>query len=1047
MRFAKRMTWDKIGVIYADDDFSMAIANSVDARAQELGVCLESYVSVNEEQKIDSSTATAFFVISPPDDAYNVTKRLVERSANEPAKYQWFFSQPWSVETTDTLAELTAKSDVYALAISPIISDQFESYWMRRKNPSLPPVPENLWLLEYFAATKNCFLGAVPNASSVFDPEWLPCHNFNVPETSLDRVLRHTRVLPAVHALNTFAAAFRKARDFKCFPTQPSGYCGGLRDMTRKEFLDDVFGPLQIQHNAPGNRVPAGFVGAKKPSSNKIADVKFSLIRSAPNDQVRELFTYHRTSGIQAVDRSFSFQAAKCEADVCSNCVFLRSPGNYQTTASKTSEIQQDNGVSDARNRETVEQSRANKNGEATSAPASSTAKPPSHEKPGLSSGEDLDSEESVASVAHSIAAGIKSINNFDDVERAAKVAGPKYEASNDDDEGELEEQKITDIVIPALFAVHKAGPTPLQCSTEVDPQAIQEVEAFLWALDVVNRNVELLNGIEIGAVVFDTCSSPIKAAHLVSSVLAKEGDPMLEEISIEPQQLLAVVSAATGDETEAAAAILSPNLIATVSAKERSDSRLSSAYQLQVAVPMSVAARAVIDLLNHAGWTYASVIYSSHDADTVAGFRHFQQLAENTQICIGSIDKLNGTHRTTRALDRVFDQLAARTDTGSRVVVLWTDESDTQSILSKLHLMSPDQAERYRQLVWISAAGWVGGGRVHNLVKDVGRWLVVRPQVRVVQEFAEHFNRLRPENNERNPWYGEYWEQITQCQQSGDCRPVERIKPSTTTVIQTVYVIASGLARLIHDYCPNRQLLVNSAESERDDETAALCATNTTRFRETLLAYLQNTGTDRPGDADGEFGFTDHGYGDTPLEVVEVRGGFAEFAYHTLATYDQDGLHVHANASAGLLAVASECASRKEVCAGCLAKQQNQMLIKPSKDRLYVMGLFDVREKSRDGLWSCSSNVTSRGVQQTEVSAEKNVTGLSRSPHESRDWAEEKLASFPGSGKANCAGNDLFAHGRNLDASDVQTARRGLFRAVIFPSGFRAARVCHLSS
>lgn len=178
--------------------------------------------------------------------------------------------------------------------------------------------------------------------------------------------------------------------------------------------------------------------------------------------------------------------------------------------------------------------------------------------------------------------------------------------------------------------------------------------------------------------------------------------------------------------------------------------------------------------------------------------------------------------------------------------------------------------------------------------------------------------------------------------------------------MIQTVYVIASGLARMIEENCPDRQL-----------NKGVNCSTSTTTFRETLLGYLQNTGTDRPGDATGEFGFTDEGYGDTPLEIVEVRGGFSEFSYHNIGSYDQDVLRFKNESSIerGLLSVVSECsASRKEICAVCAAKQQNQMLVKGSKDRLYIMGLFDVRERNQEGLWSCSTNVTSHGIQQTEA-------------------------------------------------------------------------------
>ncbi|XP_045026097.1 LOW QUALITY PROTEIN: uncharacterized protein LOC116917782 [Daphnia magna] len=967
VRFSKQMLWDKVAVVYADDDYSLAITKSVSLKAEEMGVCFESFTPVSaDDVTMDAAgNSTAVLVISPPEDAQNVTRRLsLAASVGHRGPYQWLFSHPWSAEKTDLLAELTGPAEVYAVAVSPIIVDQFESYWLRRKTPILPAVPENLWFLEYMVTMKKCQLESIANITTI-DPSWLLCHNFNFAETSLERVLRNTRVLPAVHVLNVFASAFRKARDSKC--GSENGYCQSLRELTRKEFLDDVFHTLQLQHASPGNRVPAGFVGSKKPSSNKISDVKFSLIRSAEGDQIRELFSYHKSTGTQTIDRSFQIRPSQCPVDGCSDCVYFQSAGSYRTTPSTRN-------VEPAEETKAVEQYLEG----------------------------DLEPEESIISVnksssaqqdrAHQNRAELKDDQESDSRSKVIQQQPQESEEPQQELETQVEHRlKITDIIIPALFAVHKAGPTPLQCSAEVDPNAIQDVEAFLWALDVVNRNTDLLNGIEIGAVVFDTCSSPVKAAHLVSSVLAKEGDPMLEEINIDPDQLLAVVSATSGDETEAVTSVLAPNLITTVSAKERSDTRLTSAYHLQVPVPMSVAARVVIDLLNYSGWTYVSVVYSSHDVDSVTGFRHFQQLAENTQICVGLIEKLNRTSRTgpvraSRSLDRVFEQLATKMDLGGRVVILWTDEMDTQSILAKMHLLSPEQADKFKQLTWISANGWITGGKVQNFVKDVGRWLVVRPQVQLVKEFAEHFARLRPENNERNPWYGEYFDQMAQCQQSGECSPVPRIHPSTTTVIQTVYVVASGLARLIQDYCPDQQLLKASSVEASEENDGDLCATNTTTFRENLLAYLQNTGTDRPGDVNGEFGFTDHGYGDTPMEIVEVRGGFAEFTFIPMATYDQDVLQfssdknstsdvvmadVNNMAHDGLLSLVSECSavSQKEVCwSSCAAKQQNQMLIKASKDRMYIMGLFDVREKSRDGLYSCSTNVTTRGIQQTEA-------------------------------------------------------------------------------
>lgn len=729
--------WDKLSVLYADDDYSLAITKSINLKAVESGLCFESYYEINRDgipqiHQDGNDTATAVLVISPPEDAQNITRRILASQTGTGNKYQWLFALPWSAEKTELLEELSKVSDVYALALSPIIVEAFETYWNMRRNPQLAAFPENIWFLEYFARLKKCRLLDI-----VAEPDWMPCHNFNVPETSLDRLLRHTRVLPAVHVLNTFAHAFRKARESKC-SKEEVGYCASLRSMTRPEFLD-IFQKLQVQHGGPGNRVPPGFVGSKSLSSHRISDVKFSLVRSIqPGDRFRELLTYHKASGIKPIDRSaIPLTPTPCPHNGCMKCVFMQ--GGLYTSL-------QIRDTSPSIEPENVQQT------------VNISSKLPTDDV-AQHLDEDLNRAESI--ITSPQRTSLLPFNSSSSNGLLNVLPDVNFKETKESS-GTANNLKITDIIIPALFAVHKAGPTPLQCSAEVNPEAIQDIEAFLWALDLINRNVELLNGIEIGAVIFDTCSSSIKAAHLVSSILAKEGDPMFEEISIEPDQLLAVVSATTGDETEAAASVLSPNMITTISAKERSDSRLATPHQLQVNVPMSVAARATIDLLSHSGWTYVSVIYSSHDVDSVAGFRHFQQLAENTQICIGLIEKLNQTfggqaQRATnsRSLDRVFEHLASKLEVGSKVVVLWTDEADTQTILAKMHLLSPEAADRYKQLVWISANGWINGGRVQNMVKDVGKWIAIRPQVKTVNEFVEHFGQLRPENNERNPWFG----------------------------------------------------------------------------------------------------------------------------------------------------------------------------------------------------------------------------------------------------------------------------------------------------
>ena len=83
------MLWDRVAVIYADDDYSLAITKSVSLKAEEMGVCFESFspVSASDVNMDAAGNSTAFLVISPPEDAQNVTRSL-SASTNGRGHYQ-----------------------------------------------------------------------------------------------------------------------------------------------------------------------------------------------------------------------------------------------------------------------------------------------------------------------------------------------------------------------------------------------------------------------------------------------------------------------------------------------------------------------------------------------------------------------------------------------------------------------------------------------------------------------------------------------------------------------------------------------------------------------------------------------------------------------------------------------------------------------------------------------------------------------------------------------------------------------------------------------
>lgn len=76
--------------------------------------------------------------------------------------------------------------------------------------------------------------------------------------------------------------------------------------------------------------------------------------------------------------------------------------------------------------------------------------------------------------------------------------------------------------VVAASLNVHLASAkNPLQCGFISETHGIQHVEAFMWALDMINNHPKILPGVQLGAIILDTCSSHQKAARDVSNFLS----------------------------------------------------------------------------------------------------------------------------------------------------------------------------------------------------------------------------------------------------------------------------------------------------------------------------------------------------------------------------------------------------------------------------------------------------------------------------------------------------------------------------------------------
>lgn len=131
---------------------------------------------------------------------------------------------------------------------------------------------------------------------------------------------------------------------------------------------------------------------------------------------------------------------------------------------------------------------------------------------------------------------------------RQSRVDDPIQRIDSDFLDDFYEEEEDADIVIPLLLPLHRQGLSYVECGSEINPEAVQNLEAALWTVDKINEDGGFLAGARLGVSVIDTCSSPLLATQKLTTFVTEHGGSMSN---------LAVVSAASAEETLAASRIL----------------------------------------------------------------------------------------------------------------------------------------------------------------------------------------------------------------------------------------------------------------------------------------------------------------------------------------------------------------------------------------------------------------------------------------------------------------------------------------------------------
>ncbi|KAM6107480.1 metabotropic glutamate receptor 6-like [Phoenicopterus ruber ruber] len=385
------------------------------------------------------------------------------------------------------------------------------------------------------------------------------------------------------------------------------------------------------------------------------------------------------------------------------------------------------------------------------------------------------------------------------------------------------------DLTLGGLFPVHARGPGGVPCGPLKKEKGIHRLEAMLYALDLVNGDPHLLPNLTLGAHILDTCSRDTYALEqafgFVRSLLppaggegrCADGSPPRRP---PPERLVGVIGASASSVSIMVANVLRLFAIPQISyASTAPELSAAGRYEFfsRVVPPDSQQAQAMVAVVRALGWSYVSTL-ASEGSYGESGVEAFVQSARQAGgLCIAQSIKIPREPRPgefARVIGRLMETPTARG------VVLFANEDDIRRVLEAAALTNLSG-----HFSWVGSDSWGAKlGPVQGLEPAAHGAITVLPKRAPVPGFDEYFTSRSLENNRRNLWFHEFWEEDFNCRlphgaphgaPARKCTGQERIgrdspyeqEEKVQFVIDAVLAMAHGLHSLLGEACPGGRL------------------------------------------------------------------------------------------------------------------------------------------------------------------------------------------------------------------------------------------------
>lgn len=352
--------------------------------------------------------------------------------------------------------------------------------------------------------------------------------------------------------------------------------------------------------------------------------------------------------------------------------------------------------------------------------------------------------------------------------------------------------------ILGGLFAIHfaaKNSTNSLECVGRWNGRGFEEAKAMLYAIEKINKDKNLLPGVELGADLKDTCDSVDFAIRSSLNFSFIDKNIQTSKCPLKLQKdisdTVAIIGPGTSDVAIAVTNLAGLFHIPVVDFSSTSrllNNRIRFKYFLRTVSSDILLSKAIVDLILKFGWNFIHVLYSDTDYGRSA-FETFEYvLSKNSvaaKICKATKASFN-IHSSKKHLDQIVNDI--KSERQARGIVLFTTIQDTELILNEF------DKTNMKEYVFISPDYFSGSIKQFNCSPQMLRRLIgIVPHTNEgvsIHDITEEFSTKNINESLRFS----KWEEESRYETTSFCHSL-----FVPYVIDAVYAVAYGLHNMLN--------------------------------------------------------------------------------------------------------------------------------------------------------------------------------------------------------------------------------------------------------